>query len=115
MNTTSLRIAKYAGAGIAGLATSVVLAAPALAMRPDPIPESGQTQRIYESQIIADAAHANDRKGQAAAVASRIGDSTSGGTDWSSVATGLGGGAVLGGAVVLGAAQARRRRNPELA
>lgn len=115
MNTTSLRIAKYAGAGIAGLATSVVLAAPALAMRPDPIPGSGQQQRIYESDIIANSGSPEDREGPAATLASRTGGSTSGGMDWSSVATGLGGGAVLGGAVVLSAAQARRRRNPQIA
>jgi hypothetical protein len=115
MNTTSLRIAKYAGAGIAGLATSVVLAAPALAMQPEPIHGSGQHQRIYESEIIADSVSTELRKAPTTTVASRVGGSTSGGLDWSSVATGLGGGAVLGGAVVVSAARTRRRRNPQFA
>jgi hypothetical protein len=127
MNTTTTRVAKYAGAGLAGIATSCVLAAPALAMRPDPTPGSGQHQRIYESDIIANSASTKDPAGPAASPGNaRLADHwdghtgspatatgtnpTSGGADWSNLATAFGGGVVLTGAIAMGATQLHRRQ-----
>jgi hypothetical protein len=104
MNTTTLQIAKYAGAGVAGIATSCVLAAPALAMQPpvpDPVPGSGQHHKIFDSL--------DGRQGPAATPPSTSGGSASSGIDWSTLAATLGGGAMLAGVAVLGATQVRRR------
>jgi hypothetical protein len=94
MNTTTLRVAKYAGAGLAGITASCVLAAPALAMRPDPIPGSGHTQVSPPP----------------AEPASPQGGTASDGLDWSTLGAGVGGGAMLTGIVVVGVAQLRRRQ-----
>jgi hypothetical protein len=95
MNTTSSRVTAYAGAVVAGLATSIMLAAPANAMRPDPNPDQSRTQ-------VAAPAPAPTRAPTA--------EPTSGGIDWAAVASGLAGGVALtGGAVIVGS-QSRRRR-----
>lgn len=96
MNTASLRIARYAAAGIAGIASCVALATPALAMQPDPPAPGGLPSSTTTPP--ADTGSTSP---------------TAGTIDWSSLAAGLGGGVVLGGAVVLGAAQARRHRSPQ--
>jgi hypothetical protein len=105
MNTnTTTRVAKYAGACVGGLATSFVLAAPALAMQPpvpDPVPGSGQHHKIFDSL--------DGRGGPAATSPATDTGSVSDGIDWSTLATALGGGMALTGAVVLGATQIRRR------
>jgi hypothetical protein len=102
MNHTTARVARYAGAGLAGIATSWVLAAPALAMlppAPDPVPGSDhQTTSTSSSD-----------NGSAPATQTSI-SSASDGTDWSVLAAGLAGGAILGGVVVVGATQVRRHQ-----
>jgi hypothetical protein len=105
MNATTVRIATYAGACVAGLATSCVLAAPALAMAPPvpaPEPGSGQHHKIFDSL--------DGRSGPAATQASADIGSASGGVDWSTLAYVLGGGMALTGFVVLGATQVRRHQ-----
>ena len=95
MNTTTLRITKYAGAGVAALATTCVLAAPAMAMRPEPVP--GTNQQAVPSPV--------DPQPSTPSIGS-----TSDGFDWSTLAAGLGGGAMLTGVAVIGADQLRRRQ-----
>jgi hypothetical protein len=133
--TTTTRFAKYAGAGLAGIATSCALAAPALAMRPDPIPSGGQNHGTtnsreqsvqnpsvkpappstnsgvgtYGGSVPLDGQPVESRQGPTTTPASTVAGSTSGGIDWSTLATGLSGGVLLSGAVV-GAAQLRRRQ-----
>jgi hypothetical protein len=96
MNTTTLRITKYAGAGVAALATTCVLAAPATAMRPEPVPRTNQqavpTTTDHESPSTPSIGSSSD------------------GFDWSTLAAGLGGGAMLTGVVVIGASELRRRQ-----
>ena len=91
MNTT-LRITKYAGTAVAGLAISCTLSAPALAMRP-PAPEPGNGPVVAAPQSA----------GHEETIASD-------GTDWSSLGTGLVGGAAFTGLVVLAGSQVRRQR-----
>lgn len=112
MNTTTTRVAKYAGAGLAGIATTCVLAAPALAMRPDPTPGSGQ-HNVYDSCATRGCPSDTSlgaRDGQASTPASRVGASSSHGVNWSTLVAGFGGGAMLTGVAVLGAAQLHRRQ-----
>ena len=102
MNTTTLRVARYAGVGLAGIATSCVLAAPAQAMRPDPTPGGGQRDPgTTNSQVTEHDATTNPTRG---------GVSTTDGIDWSSLAAGFGSGAMLTGVVVIGATQLHRRQ-----
>lgn len=130
MNTTTARRTTYAGASLAGIATSCLLAAPALAMRPDPTPGTGQHQRIYESDIIANSASTegaptgpatsprNARLAEVMDANSHTGSPTTAtstnatphGVDWSNLATVLGGAAVLTGVVAAGATQLHRRQ-----
>jgi len=104
MNTFTADLAKYAGACIAGIATSCVLAAPALAMQPpvpEPVPGSGEHHKIFDSM--------EDRYGPAGTAPATDVGGTSDGVDWSTLAGALGGGVALAGAAVLGATQIRRR------
>ena len=103
MNITTIRIASCAGAGFAGIVTSSLLAAPAIAMQSpvnEPVPGTAQHHKIFDSL--------DGRNGTAPTTAGREVDSTSGGIDWSTLATVLGGGAVLTAAVALGGSQIRR-------
>jgi hypothetical protein len=105
MNTTAVRLARYAGAGISGIAVSWVLAAPAIAMLPpdpDPGTVSPRDQKLAE--------YWDGHTGSPATATGTDTSSTSGGVDWSNLATALGGGAVLVGAVAVGATQLRRRQ-----
>lgn len=107
MNTTTLRVARYAGAGLVGIAASGVLAAPALAMRLDPIPGDGQVQIAPHP----DQGTANSLVGTTTPTpASDRAGSASDGIDWSSLAAGFGGGAMLTGVVVFGAKQFQRHQ-----
>lgn len=116
MNTTTTRFAKYAGAGLAGIATSCALAAPALAMRPDPTPggggqNPGTTDSRVAQQSVQDRYLASLDHAAATATANNTrAVSSAGGVDWSALAAGFGGGAMLTGVVVLGATQLQRRR-----
>ena len=103
MNITTVRIAECAGAGFAGVVTSCVLAAPALAMQSpvnEPVPGTAQHHKIFDSL--------DGRSGPTATTAGTEATSTSGGIDWSTLATALAGGAVLTAAVALGGSQIRR-------
>jgi hypothetical protein len=132
MNTTT-RFARYAGAGLAGIATSCAFATPAHAMRPEPTPDGGQNPGTTNSQVAeqsvkpappstntgagtyggsvpVDGRSVESRQGQPTSPASAGSASTEDGIDWSTLATGLSGGVLLSGAVVVGAAQLRRRQ-----
>ncbi|RNM12407.1 hypothetical protein [Nocardioides pocheonensis] len=105
MNTFTADLAKYAGACVAGIATSCVLAAPALAMQPpvpDPVPGSGEHHKIFDSL--------DGRGGPAPTTPTTDVGSTSDGIDWSTLGAALGGGMALVGAGALGATQIHRRQ-----
>jgi hypothetical protein len=104
MENTTLGIAKYAGACVAGIATSWVIAAPAVSMPPPvpaPDPGSSQHHKIFDSL--------DGREGPAPTTTSNEAAPTSAGVDWSTLAAVLGGGMALTGFVALGATQVRRR------
>ena len=105
MKPTTLGIAKYAGASVAGIATACVIAAPAVAMAPPvpaPDPGSSQHHKIFDSL--------DGRDGSAPAAPSAKPASTSDGVDWTTIAAVVGGGMALTGFVALGATQIRRRQ-----
>jgi len=106
MKPTTLGITKYAGACVAGIATSCVIAAPAVAMAPPvpaPDPGSGQHHRIFDSL--------DGRDGAApSATATKAAPASSDGVDWTTIAAVVGGGMALTGFVALGATQIRRRQ-----
>jgi hypothetical protein len=105
MKPTTLGITKYAGACVAGLATSCVIAAPAIAMAPPapaPDPGSSQHHKIFDSL--------DGRQGPAPSAPATRPAPTSDGVDWTTIAAVVGGGMALTGFVALGATQIRRRQ-----
>jgi len=105
MKTTSLGIAKYTGVCVAGIATSCVIAAPALAMAPPapaPDPGSSQHHKIFDSQ--------DGRQGPAptASISNALPSSSS--IDWTTIAFVVGGGMAVTGLVAFGVTQVHRRQ-----
>ena len=105
MKHTTLGITKYAGACVAGIATSWVIAAPAVAMAPPvpaPDPGSSQHHRIFDSL--------DGRDGSVPSAPATRAAPSSDGVDWTTIAAVVGGGMALTGFVALGATQIRRRQ-----
>ena len=107
MKNTTLGIAKYTGVCVAGVATSCVIAAPAIAMAPPapaPDPGSSQHHKIFDSL--------DGRDGPSSTANSTKAAPASDGIDWTTIALVLAGGVAVTGFVALGATEVRRHHRP---